>query len=277
MTNRQVLESEPQLFARVGSLPLLQTGFVYRTPPFLLSAHMACRRLRFRYNTTTMIVGQSSPPKSLLRTLLPQLILLAVIAAFYSLSLMELIPSPHKLNGILVELFKKNGLPLIVVCSFFENLVGANAYFPGAFTILTGMALTAGNPTQAGVTYLAIYIPAYGANVISYWLGRWRKSNEGAGVVSLNQQTKWRFWLTYWHPQLASITAFSSGVRGTISQRKFYLLAFFVSLTWSIFWAVIIYQFGLAANVAGYFGPMFIVYVLVWAAVDSWKFFSTKS
>jgi membrane protein DedA with SNARE-associated domain len=213
------------------------------------------------------------PHQSLFRTLLPQMILFGFLATLYLLSLLKLIPSPHELNDLLLKLFKDYGLPIIAVSSFVENLIGVNAYFPGAFTILTGMSLTAGHPSQAVVTYLAIYVPAYAANVLSFFSGKWQKGDVQNLTHPVSKRAWSWFFLTYWHPQLAAITAFSGGVRSQVSTKHFFVISFVVSLFWSLFWAIIIYHFGLMAKVADYFGLLFIAYLLIWTSTDTWKYF----
>lgn len=219
--------------------------------------------------------SQRPAAQSFLRALLPQIILLSLIAALYSLSLLGVIPSPIQLNEDLLQMFMRYGLPLIALSSFLENLVGFNAYFPGAFTILTGMSLTAGHPAQAILTYFFIYIPSYAANALSYCMGSWRRFRTIENAASSSKNVKLWFLLTYWHPQLASITAFSAGVRN-MQKAAFFVLSFLVSVIWSLFWAVIIYHFGVFANVAKYFSLLFVAYVLIWTVIDSLKFFHRK-
>jgi membrane protein DedA with SNARE-associated domain len=215
--------------------------------------------------------------RSLLRILRPQIFLLAILALFYSLSLAGSLPSPRDLNSLLLRLFKQHGLPIIALSSFIENLIGVNAYFPGAFTILFGMSLTAGNPSKAFATYIAIYIPAYIANVISFFLGNWQCRQDAIDKIPTSGKTwSWLF-LTYWHPQLAAITAFSAGVRHQIPRRLFLSISFVASLFWSLFWAFLIYHFGLLANIGDYFAVLFLAYLLVWIAKDVLKFRTTQT
>jgi hypothetical protein len=215
--------------------------------------------------------------QSLFRVLLPQIILLGLILVLYSLSMLRIIPSPQELNRLLVRLFLKYGLPLIALSSLLENIVGLNAWFPGAFTILTGMSLTAGHPSRAILTYLVIYIPAYCANVFSYILGRSQRQSVQTTHPPKERDVWLWFVLTYWHPQLASVTAFSMGIRDIVPRSMFLVHSLLVSALWSVFWAVTIYHFGLIANVADYFGILFLMYLLIWAATDTWKFFSRRS
>jgi len=223
------------------------------------------------------MIGQ--PPKSgnsLLKTIFPQLVLLTLVGVLYGLSLLKIIPSPSELNEILVNLFKNYGIPIIALSSFLENLIGINGYFPGAFTILTGMSLTAGHPAKAILTYFAIYLPAYTANIISFFAGRLKTQSEEQRLSTPRKRWTW-FFATYWHPQLAAITAFSAGLHGEISKRNFLLMSLVASGCWSMLWAVTIYHFGLMASVADYFAPLFIAYLLVWIATDVWKFSRTPN
>jgi membrane protein DedA with SNARE-associated domain len=209
----------------------------------------------------------------LARALLPQLVLLILIASFYGLAFAGVIPIPPNLSEKLLAAFKAYGIPFIAICSFIENLVGINVYFPGAFTILTGMALTAGNPLKAVVTYFAIYLPAFAANATSFLIGRFgKRTQQASGQVLQQKNTVLWFAFTYWHPLLASMTAFSAGVESQVSKRNFFALAFPISLAWSIFWALVIYHFGLAVNVGDHFAALFILYLLGWIIVDTVNF-----
>lgn len=206
----------------------------------------------------------------LVRALLPQLVLLTLVAILYSFSLAGVIPSPQELNTTLVRLFTRYGLPFIAACSFVENLVGFNAYFPGAFTILTGMSLTAGHPKQALLTYVAIYIPAYAANLLSYLVGRCREAEAETSPPRSTQLWSW-FFLTYWHPQLATLTALAAGASATIPLKSFMLHSLASSFGWSIFWALIIYHFGLPFDVSKHFASLFVLYLLGWTLLAGWK------
>lgn len=215
--------------------------------------------------------------KPLWRSILPQILILTLVGFLYLLSLLGVIPSPAQLNGILVEKFKLYGIPLIAFCAFLENLVGVNVYFPGAFTILTGMALTSGNPSQAVVTYFAIYLPSYTANISSFYLGFLSRKENPVVTAPKKQNTLLWFFFTYWHPQLAAITAFSAGSSGLLTPQVFWRHSFAVSLFWSVFWGVVIYQFGFAANFAENFVTLFLAYVVIWMAIDVFKWFKRKS
>src|SRR5688572_20218787 len=89
-----------------------------------------------------------------------QLTLIGLLGLLYLLSAMDIIPSPKELSHLISNLFLTKGLPVIAVFSLLENTVGINFYFPGAFTILAAMSMTAGNPHMAIATYFVITIPS---------------------------------------------------------------------------------------------------------------------
>ena len=213
---------------------------------------------------------------ALFRKILPQIVILSLIGVLYLLSLFEIIPSPIELNGILVEKFKTYGLPLIAICAFLENFVLVNAYFPGAFTILTGMALTAGNPSKAVLTYFVIYLPSYTANILSYYCGFLYKGEDIGGATQKKRGSLLWFFLTYWHPQLAALTAFSTGAKKSLSHGDFIKHSLSISLFWSMFWGIIIYHFGFFTDIAHNFVVLFLGYVMIWAAVDIYRWFRNQ-
>lgn len=210
-------------------------------------------------------------PKSLLKQLAPQLTLLGFCALLYTGSLLGLIPAPAKLNADLLGALKAYGLPLIAFCALLENIVGLSVYFPGAFTIVTGMALTAGDLQFAIVTYFAIYIPSYCGNWISYLFGR----KEGRALGRERVEGKHEsllFTIAYCHPQFAALKAFSSGLQRR-SARWFLRKSLPVSLVWSVLYAVLIYNLGLNANFLSYMPWLFLIYLVAWTAWDTIKFF----
>lgn len=204
---------------------------------------------------------------SLLRRLLPPLILLLILVSLYALSLADIIPSPKEISQRLGNLFLDYGIPLVIFCSFLENLVGANSYFPGAFTILTAMALTAGDPAKAVATYFAIYLPAVAANLLSFWLGTLSRPHSDAEPSANRRVTIW-IAATYWHPQLASLTAYSIGAKRLLPFSAFMLLALPTSTAWSVFWATLIYFFGVLTDFTGYLFVLFLLYAFGWLVFE---------
>lgn len=216
-----------------------------------------------------------------LRPALPQLALLGGILTLALLSKQGILPSTSSLMQSIKGLFEKHGLPLVAICSFLENIVGFNAYFPGSVAILAGMALTAGDPTRALLTYFAIVLPAGSANVLSYLSGRYlaRKEeyspdSDRTNIEHANQS--WMLFLaTYWHPHLAATTSFAVGIKGMLF--KSYLIKFTIaSLVWSAFWGLAVYHFGVFINEGRDLTILVYSYLIIWAAWDVFNAFRGK-
>jgi membrane protein DedA with SNARE-associated domain len=188
----------------------------------------------------------------------------------YGLSWLSVIPSPSELSTVLSRLFFTYGLSLVAVASFLENLVIVASYFPGALVIVTAMTLTSGDPHRALLTYFAIVLPAIAANISSYAVGHLTRPNQVTTARSNKALTVW-YATTYWHPQLAGITAMASAVEGVSFGR--YLQCFLpISLSWTIVWAVLLYHLGRVLDVTELFIPLFYLYLGVWLLWDLRKF-----
>lgn len=204
---------------------------------------------------------------SRLHRIIPQLCVLGALSLLHLLALNGMMPSPERLTAQVENLFAKHGLPLVALCSFLENIVGVNAYFPGSIAILAGMALTAGNPTRALQMYFAIVIPAIAANQLSYWIGwRLRSRTDRLSISGAKKIWTW-FLLTYWHPHLAATTAMASGA-GYLKYRTFLRYFLVASLSWSIIWGLTIYHFGQELELRSNLVSLFYVYLVAWIVWD---------
>ena len=169
--------------------------------------------------------------------------------------------------------FQSNGLPAIGLLSLVENLVVANIYFPGSVVILLAMSLTAGNLQLAFVTFLWIIVPSAFAHAINYGIGRFG----GAKVAKLTdgppggEPSMIEFALAFGHPHTAAFVSFRAGSSRMPPKR--YISRFLpVSLAWSTFWAIVMYNVGgSVGGVAGYWIYLIYAYLILWAAWDLWK------
>jgi hypothetical protein len=109
---------------------------------------------------------------------------------------------------------------------WFEGLVFVNAATPlGLMSILSAKSVIA---DQSWGWLFIGYMAALSANLLSYWFGTIMPK---LVTDHENPAAHRTFALTYWHPQLASLTAFSQGVR-RIPVRAYLSKA----LPWSILW-----------------------------------------
>ncbi len=211
--------------------------------------------------------------KALIVHMWPPMIVIAMASAFAIGTKLGFLPSSIELGEKLLGLFRQYGLPLVIVCAFIENLVGFNGYFPGSIAIITAMAQTSGDVYAAVTTYFAIYLSSVAGNLLSYYFG-WlqRKPNQ----LGEENTLFWKVLLSYWHPQLASLTAYSAGVSGT-HVRHLLQAAVPISLAWSLLFAVALYQLGLPKNTTGALLPVFAVYLAIWCVARFWTFLRLKA
>lgn len=207
------------------------------------------------------------------------LIILILASSFQILHYYGLLPS---VSGLAIELrlfFDRNGLPVIGIVSFLENIVGFNTYFPGSVVILTAMSLTAGNSLKALVTFLIIYVPATIAYHANYFIGRFNSAANNDRRVELTKHRKgnwiW-FFTTFWHPQFASLTSFMAGSTG-MSYRMFMKHMLISSLVWNSFWGLTMYHVGLSLTKGLDFTPLIFSYILLWLGWEILKYFRKET
>jgi membrane protein DedA with SNARE-associated domain len=196
--------------------------------------------------------------------LLPFLLLCAVVV-IEVLALADLIPSQGHLIGVIGKWLAYQGTFAIVGISLAENIVGFGVYFPGSLAILTAMATTSGNPSQASFVWLAITMGAMSGQLINFGLGR-RVSGRGGIPVSKKISAR-EFWLTFWHPQFASVTSLRAGQSGI--DIYLYLRMMIPSLLlWNVFWGTVMYSWGNLLGDGEGWTLLFIAYLLSWIAYE---------
>ena len=186
-------------------------------------------------------------------------------------ALIGLLPTSDVLAERLVALFRSHGLPLVAVASFAENLAGFGTYFPGSVALVLAMTLTAGDPIRASLTYVAVVLPAIVANILSFLAGRSRSKNT-LHTAAVSTQRLWVWYAsTYWHPQLAGVTALAAGSSG-VTLRRHVATFLPVSVAWSILWAIVLYSLGQGVSVPRALAPGIYIYLLGWILWDLRKF-----
>lgn len=213
-----------------------------------------------------------------IRAVVPQLVLLTVVLVLKCLSWFSLGPSPERLAELFVSLLLTHGIPLVALASFTENFAGLGTYFPGSVALLAGMASTAGDPRRAVLTYLAVLFPAILANVLSYFLGRFLRREEAAPEGKSSRSLAVWFVGTYWHPQLAGVTAMAAGAEQVPFGR--YVGTFLpISFTWSVLWALVLYNVGSVIAAPSVLSVIFYVYLvgwLLWGLLRTYKSLAWK-
>ncbi|MDD4351593.1 MAG: hypothetical protein PHU71_01240 [Candidatus Gracilibacteria bacterium] len=199
-----------------------------------------------------------------------QIILIILLTVLLIAPHYGLIPPPQELSAKLTSYFAIYGIPLVLIVSFFENLVGFNAYFPGSVVMLTAMAMTAGDPQRALAVYFAIIVPSLMAQHLNFLIGRYSNHEQSSSKVS-NKQLFWWFLTTFWHPQLSSLTSLAAGSEG-LPYKRYAKQVFTVGLAWTIFWAFVMYFFGQIAGATNNLLIPFYIYLNLWLVWDIWKY-----
>lgn len=212
--------------------------------------------------------------KKLIRTVAPQLAVIGVILILHALAWASFLPRPSELPELIVRLIARYGFPLVALASFVENLAGIGTYFPASLALVGAMASTSGDPHRAFLMYCAIVVPAIAANIISYGAGYLTMRLHAPSELRSSRSIAIWYVTTYWHPQLAAVTAMASGAEGVPFVR--YLIFFLpVSLAWTILWTAILYNVGRVFDVNNALLPIFYVYLVGWLLWDLRKFYSS--
>lgn len=212
-----------------------------------------------------------------------QIILIIILLSINTLAYIGVIPTTSDLTETISNMFTKYGLPLVAIFSFFENIGGFNAYFPGSVVILTAMSLTAGDPFKAIITFLFIIIPSIAAHNANYFFGKFINSKKynNTNIVNKNSADTDKlskftiFFSTLWHPHFAAITCIASGSEG-LSYRKFLKYFLPACIFWNIFWGMVMYYFGDLVNSTSNLMPLFYGYIVIWALFDIKKYYKGK-
>lgn len=202
--------------------------------------------------------------RRLLREGATPLLILGIVACLYALAVVGLVPFPSELLDALAARLAQGAPMFIAACSFLENTVGFNGYFPGAFVILFAMASTHGNIAGALRVFGVIVGGAFVGQNLSYFAGRFVADNlphERRHIADTLAALS-----VFSHPVLASAYSFSVG-RQSMSHGRFLVVLASAWLPWNIFWGVLMYNVGqVPISPRGFLG-IFAVYIAAWLLV----------
>jgi hypothetical protein len=189
------------------------------------------------------------------------LLVLGIIGCLYALAAVGLIPFPAELLNVLATRLAQGATMFVAGCSFLENTIGVNGYFPGAFVILFAMASTHGNILSALRVFGAIAGGAFVGQYLSYLAGRLaadhvshERRHTADTLAALG---------VFWHPVLGSAYSFSVG-RQSMSFGRFLVILAAAWIPWNIFWGVLMYNVGRVPISPGGFLGIFAVYLAAW-------------
>ena len=204
-----------------------------------------------------------------LRLAATPLLISGLLTCLYAASAIHVLPSPSAMLALLATRLVAHRFGFVFTCSLIENLVGVNAYFPGAFVILFAMASTHGDIPAAWTTFASIISGACIAQHVNFVIGRvisrvrlapggsiWRIIAAGIGA--------------YWHPQLGSALSFDCGL-SRAPYSRFAAMLITAWLPWNIFWGLLMYQLGRVPVNPGQFIYLFLVYLAGWILLALWR------
>jgi membrane protein DedA with SNARE-associated domain len=196
------------------------------------------------------------------------IILIIVFTFLHILSIFEILPNINYLSLEVKKFFDDYGIVSVGILSFIENIVFINAYFPGSIVILTGMAMTSGDPIRGLITYLTIFFFAFMAYNFNYFIGRFLSRNK---PINSNKVSVTLFLSSFWHPHFAAMTCLKTGVDG-YSYYEFLKKSLLVGFIWNSFWGVFMYNFGSFTGGGINLIPLMYLYLFGWLISDIFKY-----
>ncbi len=213
--------------------------------------------------------------KSLLKAISFPLMILCVAAALYFSWRLLGLPSDDSMIATARSYFERYGLITVFVSALLEGVLLAGVYYPGSLVIFLGVIFSIGNPMQAIQTVATVAVALSIAYTFDYFVGKygWYRLLLVFGLQGPLASAEHRFskygtraiFLTYWHPNLAALTATAAG----ILKIPFFSFCFFSILStvlWNTFWGVLVYNLGEASlSLMGM--PFILFFVSVWIIV----------
>ena len=163
------------------------------------------------------------------------------------------LPTDQALYEILKGYFGAYGLWLVFFGAIIEGFLLLGQYFPGGLIIFLGV-ITAGNDLKRVVFVVSIvcfsFLIAYSLN---YLVGKygWYKLLVKFGLKDSLEEAKRKLikhefnaiFLSYWEPNLASITATAAGIL-FIPFKRFFFFSVISVIFWNTFWGTLVHSLG---------------------------------
>lgn len=182
------------------------------------------------------------------------------------------LPSDQNLVTILQGYFSHYGLWLVFIGAIIEGFLFLGQYFPGGTIIFLGVVSAGKNIFAATEVVLLVMLAFFIGYALDYVVGRYgwynllvkfglRQSLENA-KVKIQKQAFNTVILSYWEPNLASITATAAGII-RISLPRFLMYSLIGIAIWETFWGALVFSLGNAMLRIMGFKYLLIIF-LVW-------------
>ncbi len=210
--------------------------------------------------------------KALLKAIaLPLTILAAAVLLYFLWNLLGL-PSSGGMVETAQSYFQQYGLVMVFVSALLEGLLLVGMYYPGSLVIFLGVIFSIGNPLRAIETVAVVTAALFLAYCINYFLGKygWYRLLFAFGLQQPLLEAERRFsaygtraiFLTYWHPNLAALTATAAGIL-MIPFSTFFVYSLLSAVMWNSFWGIVVYILGdTALSLMGL--PFIVFFISIW-------------
>jgi len=199
---------------------------------------------------------------------------LAALASFYAVWLLLDLPPKDEVIRIAHEYFLHYGLITIFLSAILEGVLLLGWYFPGSLVIVLGVVFAGKDISQLLGVFAVTTLGFFVAYTINFFVGKygWYTLLNALGFKeSLDraqaQVTKYgpgAMFLTYWHPNLAALTATAAGIL-KMPFRTFIMYTIVATTLWDTFWTIVGYTLGEASITV--IGPKFVVaFIALWIA-----------
>ncbi|TSC60550.1 MAG: hypothetical protein LiPW15_428 [Parcubacteria group bacterium LiPW_15] len=224
--------------------------------------------------------------KEILKFLSIPLVLMGIYLSMYILWKAFNLPSDDQMLAIVKEWFSKYGLWIVFVGALIEGFLLLGQYFPGGFIIFLGVISAGKDIPRATEVVLIVCLAFFISYTLNYWVGKygWYKLLVRFGLSQSIEKSKEKLmrqglnvvFLSYWEPNLASLTATAAGIL-RVPFDKFSLYSAIGIIFWNMFWGALVYTLGESALKIVGIKYVFIIFA-IWVGILVFKkyFFDKK-
>jgi membrane-associated protein len=187
--------------------------------------------------------------------IVPLCSLLVFLSLYFGWQLLHL-PPEDQLIPLIEKHFDAYGLPIIFASAIVEGLLLAGWYYPGSLVIFLGVIFSGSNHMRVISTIFTVICGLFIAYMLNYGIGRygWYQVLLKLGIEKSLRDAQERLakyglqaiFLTYFHPNLAALTATAAGILD-IPLRRFLLYSLLATILWNSFWGLVVFVFGRAS------------------------------
>jgi membrane-associated protein len=194
--------------------------------------------------------------KNLIKKLRGPLIAILISAILFIAWRLLHLPPRDELINIARFYFEQYGLIVLLLSAFAEGLFFLGWYYPGSLVIFLGVIFAGRDLEKVIMAVSCVIIGLLAAYIGNFFIGRygWYRLFLKFGLRDALAKSEkrlarygWRaIFMTYWQPNIASLTATAAGTL-QLPWKRFFLPSLAAAILWNIFWGVLVYTWGEAA------------------------------